>query len=207
MHGKVIYACNLFIREASNRLSQWKFNCARQAINLYAERPYLQPGLPEARDFAQATEHSKQLTNAFRSDIQKYWDELENARRKLQVSSPLTSISTASATPTCWPHSVHAPMHAKRILCCRMMQWRICMQSLDSFNELCGGFDLQELACVDLAGEITERALELVRAHIEAAAAHDREEAAARLLRELELEDAGKKVVQPAVDALNICLC
>ena len=91
MHGKVIHACDLFIREASNRLSQWEFKCARQAINLYAERPYLQPGLPEARDFAQATEHSKQLTNAFRSDIQKYWDELENARRKLQVSSPLTS--------------------------------------------------------------------------------------------------------------------
>lgn len=61
--------------------------CPWQAINLYAERPYLQPGLPEARDFAQATEHSKQLTNAFRSDIQKFWDELENARRKLQVSS------------------------------------------------------------------------------------------------------------------------
>jgi hypothetical protein len=47
---------------------------------------------------------------------------------------------------------------------------------------------------VDLAAEITERALEIVRSHIEAAAAHDREEAAARLLRELELEDAGKKV-------------
>ena len=56
-----------------------------QAINLYGERPYLQPGLPEARDFAQATEHSKQLTNAYRADIQKLWDELENARRKLQV--------------------------------------------------------------------------------------------------------------------------
>lgn len=47
---------------------------------------------------------------------------------------------------------------------------------------------------MDLAGEITERALELVRQHIEAAAARDREEAAARLLLELELEDAGKKV-------------
>lgn len=47
---------------------------------------------------------------------------------------------------------------------------------------------------MDLAGEITERALELVRQHIETAAARDREEAAARLLLELELEDAGKKV-------------
>lgn len=56
-----------------------------QAINLYGERPYLQPELQEARDFIQATEHSKQLTNAFRGDIQKYWDELETARRKLQV--------------------------------------------------------------------------------------------------------------------------
>ena len=56
-----------------------------QAINLYGERPYLQPELQEARDFLQATEHSKQLTNAFRGDIQKYWDELESARRKLQV--------------------------------------------------------------------------------------------------------------------------
>ena len=56
-----------------------------QAINLYGERPYLQPELQEARDFVQATEHSKQLTNAFRADIQKYWDELESARRKLQV--------------------------------------------------------------------------------------------------------------------------
>ena len=56
-----------------------------QAINLYGDRPYLQAGLPEARDFAQATEHSKQLTNVFRSDIQKYWDQLEAARKKLQV--------------------------------------------------------------------------------------------------------------------------
>ena len=56
-----------------------------QAINLYGERPYLQSELQEARDFLQATEHSKQLTNAFRGDIQKYWDELESARRKLQV--------------------------------------------------------------------------------------------------------------------------
>ncbi len=59
-----------------------------QAINLYGERPYLQPELQEARDFLQATEHSKQLTNAFRGDIQKYWDELESARRKLQVPLP-----------------------------------------------------------------------------------------------------------------------
>ena len=58
---------------------------SRQAINLYGERPYLQLGLPEARDFAQAAEHSKQLTAAFRADIQKHWDELEAARRKLQV--------------------------------------------------------------------------------------------------------------------------
>lgn len=50
---------------------------------------------------------------------------------------------------------------------------------------------------MDLAAEITERALEVVRSRVEAAAARDREEAAARLLRELELEDAGKKV----------CLC
>ncbi len=47
---------------------------------------------------------------------------------------------------------------------------------------------------MDLAAEITERVLEVVRGHIEAAAARDREEAAARLLHELELEDAGKKV-------------
>jgi hypothetical protein len=60
-----------------------------QAINLYNERPYLQPGMPEARDFTQATEHSKQLTNAFRGDIQKFWDELETARQKLQVTSVL----------------------------------------------------------------------------------------------------------------------
>jgi hypothetical protein len=58
---------------------------AAQAINLYGERPYLQPGLPEARDFAQAAEHSKQLTAAFRADIQKHWDELEAARKKLQA--------------------------------------------------------------------------------------------------------------------------
>lgn len=64
--------------------SSWDCACA-QAINLYGDRPYLQAGLPEARDFAQATEHSKQLTNVFRSDIQKYWDQLEAARKKLQV--------------------------------------------------------------------------------------------------------------------------
>ena len=58
--------------------------CA-QAINLYGDRPYLQAGLPEARGFAQATEHSKQLTAVFRADIQKFWDQLEAARKKLQV--------------------------------------------------------------------------------------------------------------------------
>ena len=80
-----------------------------QAINLYGERPYLQPELQEARDFLQATEHSKQLTNAFRGDIQKYWDELESARRKLQVRlhftrclpTESTLFLTASSSP-CW---------------------------------------------------------------------------------------------------------
>ena len=47
---------------------------------------------------------------------------------------------------------------------------------------------------MDLAVEIGERALEVVRAHIETAAAVERDQAAARLLLELELEDAGKKV-------------
>ncbi len=68
-----------------------RFLTPLQAINLYGERPYLQPELQEARDFVQATEHSKQLTNAFRADIQKYWDELESARRKLQVLTHLSS--------------------------------------------------------------------------------------------------------------------
>ena len=68
-----------------------------QAINLYGERPYLQPGLPEARDFAQAAEHSKQLTAAFRADIQKHWDELEAARKKLQVRAPALNQLRARA--------------------------------------------------------------------------------------------------------------
>ena len=54
---------------------------------------------------------------------------------------------------------------------------------------------MQELACVDLSIEIAERSLEVVRSSIEAAAARERDEAAARLLSELELEDASKKVV------------
>ena len=53
---------------------------------------------------------------------------------------------------------------------------------------------MQELACVDLSMEIAERSLEVVRGSIEAAAARERDEAAARLLSELELEDASKKV-------------
>ena len=53
---------------------------------------------------------------------------------------------------------------------------------------------MQELACVDLSMEIAERSLEVVRSSIEAAAARERDEAAARLLSELELEDASKKV-------------
>ena len=53
---------------------------------------------------------------------------------------------------------------------------------------------LQELACVDLSMEIAERCLEVVRGSVEAAAARERDEAAARLLSELELEDASKKV-------------
>ncbi len=154
------------MQSSSIVLLKLMFRWPPQAINLYAERPYLQAGLPEAKDFAQATEHSKQLTNAFRSDIQKYWDELENARRKLQVCSRPLHLH--------WP-----PICPKK-----------CMDlGLKPLNA-----SVKELACVDMAGEITERALELVRQHIEAAAARDREEAAARLLLELELEDAGKKV-------------
>ncbi len=56
---------------------------------------------------------------------------------------------------------------------------------------------LQELACVDLSMEIAERCLEVVRGSVEAAAARERDEAAARLLSELELEDASKKVAYP----------
>ena len=47
---------------------------------------------------------------------------------------------------------------------------------------------------MDLSMEIAERSLEVVRSSIEAAAARERDEAAARLLSELELEDASKKV-------------
>ena len=47
---------------------------------------------------------------------------------------------------------------------------------------------------MDLSMEIAERALEIVRGSIESAAARERDEAAARLLSELELEDASKKV-------------
>ena len=68
------------------------------------------------------------------------------------------------------------------------------MPLLEASLKIPANASVKELACVDLAVEITERALELVRQHIEAAAARDREEAAARLLLELELEDAGKKV-------------
>ena len=47
---------------------------------------------------------------------------------------------------------------------------------------------------MDLSMEIAERSLEVVRSSIEAAAARERDDAAARLLSELELEDASKKV-------------
>lgn len=47
---------------------------------------------------------------------------------------------------------------------------------------------------MDLSMEIAERCLEVVRSSVEAAAARERDEAAARLLSELELEDASKKV-------------
>ncbi len=46
---------------------------------------------------------------------------------------------------------------------------------------------------MDLAAEVGERALEVIRGAIEAGAAAEKEAAAQRLLRELEEEDAGKK--------------
>ena len=52
---------------------------------------------------------------------------------------------------------------------------------------------------MDLSMEIAERALEVVRGSIELAAARERDEAAARLLSELELEDASKKVCAQAM--------
>jgi hypothetical protein len=51
---------------------------------------------------------------------------------------------------------------------------------------------------VDLAAEVGERALEVIRGAIEAGAAAEKEAAAQRLLRELEEEDAGKKARRPA---------
>jgi len=51
---------------------------------------------------------------------------------------------------------------------------------------------------VDLAAEVGERALEVIRGAIEAGAAAEKEAAAQRLLRELEEEDAGKKARLPA---------
>ena len=189
-----------------------------QAINLYGERPYLQPELQEARDFVQATEHSKQLTNAFRADIQKYWDELESARRKLQVltqSSPavlccctvcvcVISDADPDASMQAWPvdWGCKPPFRAGN-QCRASGQDRvldeegvIACPSLVSRVQLP---PLQELACVDLSMEIAERALEVVRGSIESAAARERDEAAARLLSELELEDASKKVSLQAV--------
>lgn len=47
---------------------------------------------------------------------------------------------------------------------------------------------------MDLAAEVGERALEVIRGAIEAGAAAEKEAAAQRLLRELEEEDADKKV-------------
>ena len=49
---------------------------------------------------------------------------------------------------------------------------------------------LQDLACVDMAVEISERALEVVRSQIEAAAAAAKEAASHSLLLELEEEAA-----------------
>lgn len=49
---------------------------------------------------------------------------------------------------------------------------------------------LQDLACVDMAIEVAERALEVVRSQIEAAAAAAKEAASHSLLRELEEEAA-----------------
>ena len=107
-----------------------------QAINLYGERPYLQPELQEARDFVQATEHSKQLTNAFRADIQKYWDELESARRKLQVLTHLSSadLCRCIAVPMT---SQHHPSCCHPRSCCRLgwnsshQGWQAKPQSLE----------------------------------------------------------------------------
>ena len=47
---------------------------------------------------------------------------------------------------------------------------------------------MQELSCSDMATEISTRAMEVVRARIEAAAAAAKEHASSRLLRELEEE-------------------
>ena len=53
---------------------------------------------------------------------------------------------------------------------------------------------VQELSCVDLSLDVSERALEVVRAQIEDAARQAKEEASFSLLRELEEEEAAKKV-------------
>jgi hypothetical protein len=182
-----------------------------QAINLYGERPYLQPELQEARDFVQATEHSKQLTNAFRGDLQKYWDELESARRKLQVCTYIWVMIVDTFLPVPFLHYAWSippePVWQQRPACLApvIRLQNMCggvtgcpdiegQQLVEAESWRRSGLPMQELACVDLSMEIAERCLEVVRSSIEAAAARERDEAAARLLSELELEDASKKV-------------
>ena len=138
-----------------------------QAINLYGERPYLQPELQEARDFVQATEHSKQLTNAFRADIQKYWDELESVFVALPMHIPMRPCThgwqTGSAALS--PELASNAEPSKTVYL--MIKVIACLRAVSRVRLPW----LQELACVDLSMEIAERALEVVRGSIELAAA------------------------------------
>lgn len=55
---------------------------------------------------------------------------------------------------------------------------------------------LQEAACIDLSVEVTRAALEVIRKHIEDAAAEAKEMQAQDLLRELAEEEVAKKTVR-----------
>ncbi len=84
-----------------------------------------------------------------------------------------------------------------RLVICRSR--RVDRRALQS-----GGYDVQELSCVDLSLDIAERCLEIVRGTIEEHAHAAKEKEYQSLLRELDAEEAAKKVGKHTGECSNI---
>ena len=192
------------------------------AVNCYYPKEYVQPSTREGEVFLRTQKSARQLLDKLDINTTKEWDLLRSARLKLQVSRhsysacrmrarPATEEATKASTGNlpdlkcclrllggnCSPGTRRSPCQEGRWRSVSMVTtWKAYahVRAMAVIALPPTAASLQELSCVDLSLDVTDRALEIVRNQIEEATTQAKVEASNLLLRELEEEKAAKKV-------------